>query len=128
MLSETNSSSLLDKLLGFDLVAITMMLLSKDEVEIREYALKFFQLLLFKSPGQFTSRFNQVGGFTILGYFVLNPKTLYYEEAKPCSDSIEDSYGPDLHVYQRVSINLMQILLDASVCRYDNVNEMSPEN
>lgn len=36
------SNSLLEKLLNFDLVSVAIILLSKEEIEIREYALKFF--------------------------------------------------------------------------------------
>jgi len=50
VLSETTSSSLLNKLLTFDLVPLAMLLMSKEEIEIREYAVKFLQLLLMKSP------------------------------------------------------------------------------
>lgn len=63
----------------------------------------------------------------MLSHFILNPKTLFSEDAhRPSFDGSEENLN--LHVIQKVSINLMQILLDSSVCKYDNVNEMSPEN
>jgi hypothetical protein len=77
VLSENNQSSLLNKMLTFDLVPLSMMLLSKEQIEIREYALKFLQLLLLKSPDKFMAQFLEVGGFNIFGVFLLNPRSIY---------------------------------------------------
>lgn len=81
------------------------MLLSKDEIEIREYAVKFFQLLLLKSPGGFTQRFVDAGGFATLGSFLLNPTNLYYEVGREeIVSDFDDKQG--LQSYQKVSLNL----------------------
>lgn len=73
LLSEANVSSLIEKLLKVDLVALSLMLMSKDEIEIREYAVKFFQLLLLRSPEGFAKQFIDAGGFATLGGFLFNP-------------------------------------------------------
>lgn len=52
------------------------MLLNKEEIEIREYAVKFFQLLLLKSPDGFAKQFIESRGFLTLGAFLLNPQNL----------------------------------------------------
>lgn len=62
--------------MNFDLVALALMLLNKEEIEIREYAVKFFQLLLLKSPDGFAKQFTESRGFLTLGAFLLNPQNL----------------------------------------------------
>lgn len=127
MLSERAGSPLLDKLLGFDLVPLVLILLSKPEIEIREYAIKFLQLLLLKSPDKFERSFAEAGGFGILSEFMLTPRQLFTEIGDKIQILAQDGIE-NLHTQQLVSSNMMQIMLDASVCKFDNVNEMSPEN